>query len=205
MEADTAIQILPPCHPAAPCAAPSMSQHKHWVSCMRKIRGIIPVINSLFICQFNVNLGQFPVGLGQEQDEATGDGRAAWLSYSELKCSQYYSLSLESRMTQKNVSNWFLDLCISVALCTHYPKKKPPEKNSKQWINLCFPTRPWKVSGGRGISCRPEFIQGSDLPYIKWFSDHNAAWGGQGHEPPKSILRLKSASLGLYIRIDKTS
>lgn len=110
------------CHPAAACPAPSMSQHR--VSCRGKIRGITPVINSLFICQFNVNLGQLPVELGQEQDEAIGVGRAAWLSCSELKYSWYYSLSLESRMTQQNILNWFLDLCIYSGI-VHTLLKKP--------------------------------------------------------------------------------
>lgn len=142
--------------PAAPCAGPSMSQNKHWICCMRKIRGIIPVTNSLSICQFNVKLGQLPVGLGQEQDEATGAGRAAWLSYSELKCSWCYSLSLKSRMTQQNTLNWFLDLCI-VVLCTHYPKY-PRKKAANSELAYTFPAGLGRLVVVRGIPCQHEFI-----------------------------------------------
>lgn len=168
---------------------------------MRKIRGIIPVTNSLSICQFNIKLGQLPVGLGQEQDEATGAGRAAWLSYSELKCSWCYSLSLKSKMTQQNTLNWFLDLCI-VVLCTHYPKY-PRKKAANSELAYTFPAGLGRLVVVRGIPCQHEFIQGSDLPDTKWFSDHSVAWRGQGGAPPKSILRLKLASLGLSTRIDK--
>lgn len=115
----------------------SMSQHKHWVGRMRKIRGIIPVINSLFICQFNVNLGQLSVGLGQEQDEATGACRAAWLSYSELKRSQYYSLSLESRVTQQNILNWFLGLCMCSGIMHTLPKKHQKKEQTVSKHILC--------------------------------------------------------------------
>lgn len=140
MEADTASQILPP-------AFLQLHVPAHWVGRMRKIRGIIPVTNSLFICQFNVNLGQLSVGLGQEQDEATGACRAAWLSYSDLKRSQYYSLSLESRVTQQNILNWFLGLCMCSGIMHTLPKKH--QKKSKPWVSIYCATRSWNVSGGK--------------------------------------------------------
>lgn len=87
-----------------------------------------------------------------------------------------------------------------MVLCTHYSKnpRKTQQTVSKHKLSHHILEGYWWQE-----ESLPAWVHtGSDLPYKKWFSDI-VGLGRAGGVPPKSILRLKLASLGLSTRIDK--